>query len=331
MIYLYRIYFNKFPYTLLLIMCLESYLFNESDSLVKMFGGLRLRSEKEMMQLILAKAADSENIRIVELNGSRVTGSSQSDPFQDYDIVYYVEDMDSFLEDHSWIDYFGTRIMMQMPDQMPLFPSDPRESFSYLMLFTDGNRIDLTLTPVQLAKKCLERNELRKILLDKDGIGNSAAMITEDPYRIIEPVEKEFHDCSNEFWWVSIYVAKALWREELPLAKAMMDGSVRNMLMAMMDWHVGVQTNFTVSTGKYGRSIEKYVDKEVWQKLLLTYPDSSYPNIWKALFHMCDLFEELSQDIGQKLNFKQPTYGTTVLPFLKHIEQLPKNSSTIYP
>ena len=290
-----------------------------------------MRNEKEMLELILTKAEEIDTIRLVEMNGSRVSSTAKKDPFQDYDIVYYVEDIDSFLKDHSWIDYFGERILLQMPDQMVIPPANSRrKSFSYLMLFTDGNRIDLTLTPVNLAEKSLKSNEARKILLDKDNRTTALVVSTEDPYRISNPNEKEFIDCSNEFWWVSTYIAKALWREELPLAKNIMEGPVREMLMTMLNWHIGIRTDFKVSTGKGGKNIQKYVESHVWNKLVRTYPDGNYKNIWQSLFNMCDLFEELTIEISQTFDFDLPDYGKNVLPYLEHIENLPQHSKDIY-
>ncbi|WP_033542423.1 aminoglycoside 6-adenylyltransferase [Planococcus sp. CAU13] len=290
-----------------------------------------MRCESEMLDLILAKAIENENIRLVELNGSRVDPQAKTDPFQDYDIVYYVEDMQPFLKNHSWVDYFGERILMQMPDQMVVPPADKtRQSFSYLMLFTDGNRIDLTLTPVTLLKESLNIKEPRKILLDKDDRINTVAITSENPYLISKPDQKAFNDCSNEFWWVSTYIAKALWREELTLAKYLMEGPVRDMLLTMLNWHVGVQTEFTVSTGKGGKHLEQYLEKDLWHKLILTYPNGNYTSMWKALFNMCTLFEEVSVEIGQELNFELADYKKNVLNYLKHIEKLPKNSALIY-
>ena len=150
-----------------------------------------MRNEKEMLELILTKAEEIDTIRLVEMNGSRVSSTAKKNPFQDYDIVYYVEDIDSFLKDHSWVDYFGERILLQMPDQMVIPPANSRrKSFSYLMLFTDGNRIDLTLTPVNLAEKYLKSNEARKILLDKDNRTTALVVSTEDPYRLVTLMRK---------------------------------------------------------------------------------------------------------------------------------------------
>jgi aminoglycoside 6-adenylyltransferase len=52
---------------------------------------------------------------------------------------------------------------------------------------------------------------------------------------------------------VSLYVAKGLWRGEIPYAKYMLDSVIREQLMKMLTWHVGISTGFTQSPGKHGR------------------------------------------------------------------------------
>ncbi len=80
-----------------------------------------MRSEDEMMKLILDIAMKDERIRLVTLEGSRTNKNVPRDKFQDYDISYFVTDMDSFTSDESWLDQFGERMMMQKPEDMELF------------------------------------------------------------------------------------------------------------------------------------------------------------------------------------------------------------------
>ena len=66
-----------------------------------------MRSEKEMMELILSVARKDERIRAVYMNGSRTNPNVKKDIFQDYDIVYVVKENRPFYEDERWIDRFG--------------------------------------------------------------------------------------------------------------------------------------------------------------------------------------------------------------------------------
>ena len=73
------------------------------------------------------------------MSGSRADTTAPKDEFQDYDVVYVVDDLDNLTRDLSWLDRFGKRIIEQ-----EVILGHHR---LYLMLFEDGNRIDLTLCP----------------------------------------------------------------------------------------------------------------------------------------------------------------------------------------
>lgn len=128
-----------------------------------------MRSEHEMLHTILHFAQEDERVRAVILNGSRANPHAPRDIFQDYDIVFLVSSMDSFIQERRWINHFGELIIMQTPDEhMEPIPM-PRDRFAFLMLFTDGNRIDLTLYPANNIANWT-RDSLSVLLLDKDGL-----------------------------------------------------------------------------------------------------------------------------------------------------------------
>src|SRR6476620_665620 len=107
-----------------------------------------MRTEQEMLDLILETARCDERIRVVVMNGSRANPNAPRDPFQDFDIVYVVRDVAPFRHNLEWIKRFGELMILQMPEAMQDPPPENDGSFTYLMLFSDGNRIDLTLFPI---------------------------------------------------------------------------------------------------------------------------------------------------------------------------------------
>ena len=131
-----------------------------------------MRNEKEVITQILNLAKKDDRIRAVLLNGSRANPKAKKDKFQDFDIVYIVNEMDSFLSDHNWIDVFGDWLIIQIPKEMNLGETDDSNdenpSFAYLILFKDGNRIDLTLFPADKSETAFEGDSLTISLLDKD-------------------------------------------------------------------------------------------------------------------------------------------------------------------
>jgi aminoglycoside 6-adenylyltransferase len=288
-----------------------------------------MRSEEEMYELILNTAREDDRVRAVILNGSRANPSAPRDIFQDFDIAYLVTDVASFKNDPDWIKRFGEIMILQTPDDMGGSPSGDEDSYAYLMQFMDGNRIDLTLYPLAKLDE-LEKDSLSILLLDKDGVIEPFPPPDESDYLPKPPRSKEFSDCCNEFWWVCPYVAKGLWRGEIIYAKSLFEQVVREQLMIMLVWHIGVNTHFSQNPGKFGKYFQKYLEPESWDLLEKTYADASYEHTWEALFAACDLFRKAALPVAVRFGFDYPqSDDERVYAFLEKVRGLPKNSNHI--
>jgi aminoglycoside 6-adenylyltransferase len=288
-----------------------------------------MRSEQAMLELIVNTARSDDRIRAVVMNGSRANPHARRDIFQDFDIVYLVTDLASFRDDDTWIDRFGEMMILQMPEAMRDPPMNDGR-FTYLMQFTDGNRIDLTLLPVAKLHE-FKRDSLSLLLLDKDGIVEPFPAPSESDYLPRPPTSKAFSDCCNEFWWVCAYVAKGLWRKEIIYAKDMLDQIVREQLMKMLTWHVGVKTQFLRGLGSHRKYLKQYLEPELWAMLEKTYSDASYEKTWDALQMTCDLFRVSANQVADHFGFDYPRNDDEkVSAHLKHVRSLPKNAKEIY-
>ncbi len=176
-------------------------------------------------------------------------------------------------------------------------------SFHYLMLFKDGNRIDLTLFPWEKIETDLIHDSLTVVWLDKDNLFENIEPPSDRDYHIRRPTEKEFSDACNEFWWVSAYIAKGLMRKEISYAKAIMEGPVRKMFLKVTEWYIGTKTEFSVSAGLHGKYLRQYLSDDEYTLLLKTYPDAKSKNIWNALFLMSGIFKTFATRIAERLNF----------------------------
>jgi aminoglycoside 6-adenylyltransferase len=289
-----------------------------------------MRSEREMLDLIVNTARNDERVRAVIMNGSRVNPNAPKDFFQDYDVVYLVTEKESFLADPGWIKVFGDLMILQLPDEMSDPPPEGKDHYGYLMQFADGNRIDLTLFPLSKLDE-LEQDSLTLTLLDKDGILPLYPPPNESGYMPEPPTAKAFFDCTNEFWWVSPYVAKGLWRREIVYAKHMLDHYVREQLDKMLIWYVGVRTGFQKSPGKMGKYLQKHLEPELWQLLLSTYSDAEYDHTWDALLAMGELFRRIAIPVAEHFGFTYP-YGDDerVSAHLRHVRRLRRDAKEIY-
>ena len=190
------------------------------------------RTPEEMMNLILSRAENDAHIRVVGMEGSRTNQNIPKDRFQDFDVTYFVDDPALYTEDDTWVNVFGERLIMQKPEDMELFPA-VEDGYSFLMFFTDYNKIDLTILPLTALEDYLNGDGLREILLDKDGRVEEKPTPTDKEYHIQKPGARSFDDCCNEFWNITIYVVKGLCRRELLFAIDLL-AMMRNELLRMI-------------------------------------------------------------------------------------------------
>ena len=114
-----------------------------------------MRSEQDIMDLILSVAKYDSRILAAYLKGSRTNPNVPKDVYQDFDLMYVVTETDSFRQDPAWLDVFGPRILTQEQnsdfgygDRFRL-RSNYQQLYSWLLLLEDGNRIDLGVETVE--------------------------------------------------------------------------------------------------------------------------------------------------------------------------------------
>lgn len=270
-----------------------------------------MRTEEQMYELILGFAGADERIRMVTLEGSRTNVHIVPDAFQDYDITFFVTDMESFTADDAWLDVFGKRLIMQKPEAMELFPAQ-EQGFSYLMLFDDDVKMDLTLLPLELAEEYFTWDKLVKVLQDKDGRMPHPSLPTDEDYHLMRPTAGMFDDCCNEFWNTVTYVVKGLCRREILFAIDHLNEIVRKELLRMMAWLAAAEHGFGFSMGKNYKFLDRYLPEDIWNRLMETYVTDSYERTWASLEGCMELFRETSAQAGKKLGYPYPDYDENI-------------------
>lgn len=265
-----------------------------------------MRTENEMMELILDVAKSDGRIRAVYMNGSRVNPNAPKDVYQDYDIVYVVTETESFLKDKNWISIFGETAVVQEPENNDIgngIHADFTRMYGWLMLFKDGNRIDLHIMVLKAAAEDYLCDKLTVLLLDKDGCLPKIPPPSDERYWVKRPTQAQYKGCCNEFWWCLNNVAKGIARDELPYAMWMYNVVVRDMLVKMAEWYIGINTDFSVSAGKQGKYFKKYLPQDLYAMFAKTYSDSDYNHFWAAIFTACELFRTMAYPIAAYFAF----------------------------
>ena len=251
-----------------------------------------MRTETEMLDVIL-KTAKTLQVKAVAMSGSRSCPKAPKDEFQDYDVVYIVDDFDNLTSDLSWLNQFGKRIIEQ---EVSL-----GNRRLYLMLFEDGNRIDLTLCPKEHIQEWVDSETGFIVLVDEKGLFESYSPSPER-YWITPATETDFKNSCNEFWWVSSYVVKGICRYQVIYATDHLYGICQQELLKVLAWQVASDKG-TVDIGKNYKYLFNYLPAEKEKEFLSLLDFSNIEKLTQSLFATMELFHQEAQFLAQKMGF----------------------------
>ena len=250
------------------------------------------RSQAQMLRLIL-QTAKSLKVEAVAMSGSRTDTKAPKDEFQDYDVVYVVDDLDNLTSDLSWLDQFGTRIIEQH--------NVLGNRRLYLMLFEDGNRIDLTLCPTEYIQEWVDSEADYTVLKDEKGL---FVPYSPNPQRYwTSPASAiDFEKACNEFWWVSAYVVKGICRKQAIYATDHLYGICQQELLKLLAWQVAADKG-TVDVGKNYKYLFQYLPAEKEKEFTALLDFSDQKNLAKSLLATLDFFNKEAQAFSRKTGF----------------------------
>ena len=251
-----------------------------------------MRSETEMLDLIF-QTAKVLQVDAVAMSGSRTDTRAPKDEFQDYDIVYVVDDLDNLTSDLSWLDSFGKRIIEQH--------NVLGNRRLYLMLFEDGNRIDLTLCPKDYIQEWVDSEADYTVLKDEKGL---FVPYSPNPQRYwTSPASAiDFEKACNEFWWVSAYVVKGICRKQAIYATDHLYGICQQELLKVFAWQVASDRG-EVDIGKNYKYLFQYLPAEKEKEFSNLLDFSSSDKITQSLFATMQLFHHEAQSLADKMGF----------------------------
>lgn len=250
------------------------------------------RSEAQMLRLI-SQTAETLQVEAVAMSGSRTDTKAPKDEFQDYDVVYVVDDLDNLTSDLFWLDQFGTRIIEQH--------NVLGNRHLYLTLFEDGNRIDLTLCPKNHIQEWVDSEADYTVLKDEKGL---FVPYSPNPQRYwTSPASQiDFEKACNEFWWVSAYVVKGICRKHVIYTTDHLYGICQQELLKILAWQVA-RDRGAVDIGKNYKYLFNYLPIEKEKEFLNLLDFSSIEKITQSLFSTMNLFHREAQILAQKMGF----------------------------
>lgn len=250
-------------------------------------------------EYILNIAKSDDNVRGVVLYGSRADNNIEPDKYQDYDIYFIVNDRNAFD-----VSVFENVKLCFIPSNIypELFPDES----TYLMLFGEDDRIDLTVGTLQTFLANHTNGQLMRCLLDKDDTIPDLNS-SDRSHGWVKPMEEElFRNTCSEFYWETQNMAKGLKREELSYAMFIRDISLRDMLNRIVDAYIGIHYDYKVSVGTLGKYRKNYLSPSQYEGYRNTYLSNTIEDQWESLFYMMELFGSLGRQIADKCSFVYP-------------------------
>lgn len=254
------------------------------------------------MYQLINEVAKEIHVKAIAMSGSRVNCHIPKDQYQDYDVVYIVEDKERLLKNRQWLERFGPQLIMQTPEEMQLFPAEMGERFTFLMLFEDGNRIDLTLCPVEAIDDWLSEEPMVDVLFDPEQLLSGKTSLSDQSYQTAPVNQIVFSDCCNEFWWVSTYVIKGILRKERIYAIDHLYSICQYELLRLLSWQVVLEKG-PLNLGKKYKYLFHHLDDEKEQYFSELLDFSTLEKISESLINTQNYFQKEAQIIAQQTGF----------------------------
>jgi aminoglycoside 6-adenylyltransferase len=263
----------------------------------------QLRTQAQILELFDAWARSNKLVRAAILTSSRANPECETDLLSDYDIEFFITEIEPFRQSDAWLTHFG-EVLVRWPFKPRA--GTPRADITRLVIFSDAVRIDFQIHKVAgVAPDAFDDDY--KVLLDKDGLLSGLSPPTHTKHLIKKPTRDQYETLANEFWWNAHYVPKHLRRDELPFAASMLEQTIRfKYLHTMIEWFIGSQNDWSVNTGVCGRKFKRFLDEKTWAEYGSTFGGPGLEEQWRAFLSSVNLFRRLARSVGDSLGYEYP-------------------------
>lgn len=269
-----------------------------------------MQAREDKLKRITQWAKENNDVRAVLLTSSLASAIAPVDEFSDLDIELVFDDIGPYQFSSKWVWDFGKPIAMVEEDETFFEGKNAMK----MVLYDDHVKVDFKLYKKHEFMQDAQKEELPedwdvgyKALVDKDGITTALKPPTYQSVLINKPEEKRFNQLLNDFWWDMTYVAKCLKRDELFYAKFMSEDMMRtDYLVPLIEWYIGSEHGWNITTNKHGRLFKKYLPAGLWGKIEQTFSGSNLEENWKALFAYADVANLLGTAVAVRLGYNYP-------------------------
>ncbi len=251
----------------------------------------------------------NEDLKIFAMNGSKVNQNIHPDKFQDYDVVFFTDNLDKYKKESTFLNQFGDPLIVTVPDEKGhinhglTFPE--KDGYIYLAQYKDGTRIDMQFLLLSKLADYLTSDSLTKIIGDKEQLIKNSLIASDQDYWQRQPDRAEIEYAIKEFWWQFNNSLKATLRNDFLYAQNNIN-LTREELIRLITWVVAQENGLNRSYGKASTQILPLLKVSEQEQLKKTFNTSSNENIYIALKKMgqlhCHFLKELNNLLSLNLS-----------------------------
>lgn len=240
--------------------------------------------------------------------GSAARMDHPADVWSDYDVIVLASDPQLYFSSPTWLATLGSP-WFHFIERTPA--GDPLE---LRVLFEGGYDIDFILVSLENARQdfrdlpmlpeIMQRG--MRVLLDKDGLLSSLAILPKPAQTVQPPSSQTFLGVVNDFWFHVAWTAKKLRRGEIWVAKSCCDVYLKSLLLRMVEWETRSVRGWDFDTWFNGRFIEEWALSETLVELRQVFATFDTEDIWRALRTTEKTFARIALKLASHLGYAYP-------------------------
>lgn len=122
----------------------------------------------------------------------------------------------------------------------------------------------------------------------------------------VSPISKEtFEYTVNTFWFLALYLAKQILRNELWTVK-LRDADCKQVLLQTIEWYEKMKHGEEYDTWHAGRFIYEWVDEDIYARLNGVFGKFDAVDSWRALKETIEIYEMMSRKLADHHHYVYP-------------------------
>lgn len=268
---------------------------------------LIMPNDNQILQKLISFAENDPRISAMVLFGSRAREEKKADRFSDYDLIFFVSDVDSFIHSDEWLRGIAE-------PRISFFENTAVQDYERRVFFDDALDMDFLFYNVKDVERITADPIIRvwyakghRILVDKINYSKIVEASCPAPMEKKAITEQDFCNNVNNFWFHTIWATKKLCRGEVWAAKNCIDGYLKNLLREMLEYEAIARYGAGFDVWHDGRFFDEWVDPYIRSGLQDAYGKYDRESLQSALANTMDLYTTAARNTARLMNYPYPT------------------------